>query len=258
MNLKQLLYLSLAVVLFASCSHIYEPALYHQDIVYQPKPTSFDTVKAANYISGGLDLNANSNFNDFLVSGQLNLSRAYVFNNFNLSYGAFGTAGHYDSDQANKGAANYFTYKYFEALGGRFSANAFVTSGRADIRFIGVEIAYSHEYGTYAAYRENLNTKPGYFVDPRTNLLTMGLTSEIIFHNVNNKDFQNGIRVFLGGTFGNSAIYSNPNVKESYFGAISGGGFNIFPKASYFIKVKNYIGTVEIGNGLFLRFGYKF
>jgi len=258
MNRKQLLSLSCAAILFASCSHIYEPALYHQDIVYQPKPTSFDTVKAANYISGGFNANANSNFNDFMVSGQLNLSRAYVFNNFNLSYGAFGTIGHYDSDQSNKNAANYFTYKYFEALGGRFSANAFVTSGRADIRFIGVEIAYSQEFGTYADYRRYLNTQPGYFVDPRTKLLTMGLTSEVIFHNVNDKGFQNGIRVFLGGTLGYNNLYSNPDVPVSIIGGITAANFNIFAKASYFIKVKNYIGTVEIGNGFFLRFGYKF
>lgn len=258
MSLKQLLTCFAVALLFTSCSHIYEPALFHQDIVYQPKPTSFDTAKAANYISGGFNWNSNSNFNDFLVSGQLNLSRAYVFNNFNLSYGAFGTFGQYQSDQSNKNAANYFTYKYFEALGGRFSANAFVTSGRADIRFIGVEIAYSHEYGTYAAYRRYLNAESGYLVDPRTDLLTMGLTSEIIFHNVNNKGFQNGIRLFLGGTFGYNNAYSSPDVSPNIFGGITTDNFNIFPKVSYFIKVKNYIGTVEIGNGLFLRFGYKF
>jgi hypothetical protein len=258
MSLKQLLSLSCIAILFASCSHIYEPALYHQDIAYQPKPTSFDTVKAANYILGGLNYYSNSNFNDFLVSGQLNLSRGYVFNNFNLSYGAFGVFGEYQSDQANKGATNYFSDKFFEAVGGRFSANAFVTSGRADFRFIGVEMAYSHEFGTYADFRQHLNTQPGYFVDPRTNLYTLGLTSEVIFHNVNDKGFQNGIRLFLGGTFGDNDLYDNPKVKENFFSDITGGGFNIFPKASYFIKVKNYIGTIEAGNGLFLRFGYKF
>jgi hypothetical protein len=258
MSLKQLLPCCFMILLFASCSHIYEPALYHQDIVYQPKPTSFDTVKAATYISGAFNANSNTNYNDFLVSGQVNLSRGYVFDNFNLAYGVFGAVGQYESDQASKGAANYFTNKYFEAVGGRFSANAFVTSGRADIRFIGIEMAYSHEYGTYADFRRYLNAQPGTFVDPRTDLLTMGLTSEVIFHNVNNKGFQNGIRVFLGGTFGGPGIYNNPKVKEDFFSDLTFANFNIFPKASYFIKVKNYIGTVEIGDGFFLRFGYKF
>ena len=258
MNLKQFLSLCCTALLFASCSHIYEPALYHQDIVYQPKPTSFDSVKAANYISGAFNANSNSNYNDFLVSGQLNLSRGYVFNNFNLSYGAFGAVGQYSSDQANSGAPTYFTNKYFEALGGRFSANAFVTSGRTDFRFIGVEMAYSHEFGTYADFRRYLNSLPGNFVDTRTDLLTMGLTSEIIFHNVNDKTVQNGIRVFWGGTFGDNVAYLDPKANESPFSFTTHSGLNFFAKASYFITFKNYISSVEIGNGFFLRFGYKF
>jgi hypothetical protein len=239
MNLKQLLSSCCAAILLASCSHIYEPALYHQDIVYQPKPTSFDTIKTANYISGGLNYYSNSNFNDFLIS-------------------AFGVFGQYQSDQANKGETNYFSDKYFEAVGGRFSVNAFTTSGRTNFRFIGVEMAYSHEFGTYADFRRYLNTQPGYFVDPRTNLLTLGLTSEVIFHNVNDKGFQNGIRIFFGGTFGDNNLYNNPEVKQNYFSDITGGGLNIFPKVSYFIKVKNYFGTVEAGSAFFLRFGLKF
>ena len=46
--------LLIAILLFASCSHVYTPALYHADIVYQPKPASFDTVKSATYISAAL------------------------------------------------------------------------------------------------------------------------------------------------------------------------------------------------------------
>jgi hypothetical protein len=258
MNLKQLLSLSCVALLFASCSHIYEPALYHQDIVYQPKPTSFDTVKAVNYISGAFNANSNSNLNDFLVSGQVNLSRGYVFNNFNLSYGAFGAVGQYSSDQANSGAPTYFTTKYFEALGGRFSANAFVTSGRTDFRFIGVEAAYSHEFGTFADFRRYLNSLPGNFVDTRTDLLTLGLTSEIIFHNVNDKTVQNGIRIFWGGTFGDNVAFVDPKANEGPFSFTTHNGLNFFAKASYFITFKNYISSVEIGNGFFLRFGYKF
>ena len=66
-----------------------------------PKPASFDTAKAANYISGGLYVYSNTHFNDFTVSGQFNLSRGYVFNNFNLAYGMTGVFGDYQSDQDN-------------------------------------------------------------------------------------------------------------------------------------------------------------
>src|ERR1700688_4457154 len=136
MNIKTLLILFFIAIIFTSCSHVYEPALYHQDIVYQPKPTSFDTAKTANYISAGLNAYTNSQLSDFLVSGQFNLSRGYVFDNFNLAYGAFGVFGDYQNGAISKGDPNYFTDKFFGAVGGRASANLFVTSGRADIRYL--------------------------------------------------------------------------------------------------------------------------
>lgn len=243
--------LSFLLIIFStSCSHLYEPALYHQDIAYQPKPASFDSVKTANYLSAGLNINPNTNLNDLLISGQLNFSQGYVFNNFNLAYGVFGVLGQYQSDEVDKNHASYFTDKFFGAGGGRLSANTFVTSGRTDFRFIGVEMAYSHEFGSYADFRQHLNTIPGFNVDPRTNLFTIGLTSEVYFHNRNNTDFQHGIRVFLGKTLGydklNTTFYYDQNENT------------IFPKVSYFIKIKNIIGSIEAGQGVFIRVGYKF
>jgi hypothetical protein len=241
--------------LFASCSHVYTPALYHQDIAYQPKPASFDTAKAANYVSAGLDAYTNAHYNDFLVSGQFNLSRGYVFDNFNIAYGAFGIFGDYQNSAINKGESNYFNDKFFGAVGGRFSANAFVTSGRTDFRFIGVEMAYSHEFGSFADFRQYLNTQPGYFVDPRTNLFTIGLTTEVYFHNINDSGIQHGIRGFLGTTFGynelNTTFYTNETATDRMFR-------NIFPKVSYFIKIKDFFGTLEAGENFMIRFGYKF
>jgi hypothetical protein len=255
MNLKFTCLTLFIAVLFASCSHLYEPALYHQDIAYQPKPASFDTIKVANYVSGGFNANANTHYNDFLTSGQINLSRGYVFNNFNLAYGAFGVFGNYNNDISNRSAPNYFTDKFFGVVGGRFSANAYVNSDRVDFRFIGFEMAYSHEYGSYANFRQYLNTKPGYFVDPRTDLYTVGLTSEVYFHNINDVGFQHGIRLFLGSTLGyNELTTTYYNSHNSVEGSIVG----IFPKVSYFIKVKNFFGTVEAGEDFFIRFGYKF
>ncbi len=250
MRLKLTCLSFLLTILSASCSHLYEPALYHQDITYQPKPASFDSVKTASYLSAGLNMNPNTNLNDFLISGQINLSQGYVFNNFNLAYGVFGVLGQYQSDTADKNQINYFTDKFFGAAGGRFSANAFTTSGRTDFRFIGVEMAYSHEFGSYSDFRQRLNILPGFNVDSRTNLFTIGLTSEVYFHNSNNTDFQHGIRVFLGKTLGydklNTAFYYDQNDNT------------IFPKVSYFIKIKNIFGSIEAGQGVFIRVGYKF
>ena len=254
MNLKLLLLLAFTALLFASCAHVYSPALYHQDIVYQPKPTSFDTAKSANYISAGMNTNFANNF-DGVLSGQLNLSRAHVFNNFNLAYGAFGEFGEFNNGGSiQKGQPNYFVNKYFGAVGGRASGNLFVTSGRADIRFIGFEVAYSHEYGSYADFRQSVKSLNNYYVDPRTDLFSVGLTSEVIFHTVNNDGFQHGIRVFLGTTLGHNDL---EDTYYNYYGTMRLFR-NIYPKASYFIKIKNYFGTFEIGDAIFIRFGLKF
>jgi hypothetical protein len=255
MNLKQLLSLSCFVVLLASCTKFYGPALYHQDIAYMPKPASFDSVKSATYVSAGIGGYTQGNINDLLISGQLNLSQGYAFKNFNLAYGAFGSFGNYDNGTISKGDPNYFTDKFFGAVGGRLSGNFFVNSGRADWRFIGFEAAYSHEFGSYADFRQSVQSLSGYSVDPRTNLFTIGLTTEVLFHNIHNTDFQNGIRGFLGTTFGRN------DMGDTYFiNSARSAGFldNVFPKASYFIKFKQYFGSIEVGEDIMLRFGLKF
>jgi hypothetical protein len=243
------------LLLLSACSHVYSPALYHQDIAYQPKPTSFDREGSASYISAGLNTYTNTNLNDAVVSGQLNLSRGYVFDNFNLAYGAFGVAGDYQNGSADQSKPNYFSDKFFGALGGRASANFYVHNDRADFRFIGIEAAYSHEFGDYATYRQSLQNQPGYYVDPRTNLFTIGLTTEVIFHNRDNNDFQHGIRGFLGTTLGHN------NLDDTYYTDVTATTRmfrNVFPKASYFIKYKDYFGTIEAGSAVFIRVGYKF
>jgi hypothetical protein len=255
MNLKILSTICCATVLFASCSNVYEPALYHQDIAYMPKPASFDSVKSASYVSAGVNAYNAYNVNDLLVSGQVNLSRGYVFNNFNLAYGAFGVFGNYDNGTIAKGQPNYFSDKFFGAVGGRFSANAYTNLGRTDFRFIGFEAAYSHEFGSYANFRQYLNTQPNYFVDPRTELFTIGLTTEVIFHSRKNINFEQGFRGFFGTTLGHNELddtfYTDQTATDKLFRTF-------FPKVTYFIKYKNYFGTIDGGTDFFIRFGLKF
>jgi hypothetical protein len=251
-----LLFIGVAL-LFASCSQVYSPALYHQDIAYQPKPSSFDTVKAATYVSLGFNYNPSNNANDYSPSGQLNISQGYIFNNFNLAYEAFGVLGDYQHDnqttQTNR--LDNFSDKSFGAVGGRASANFFIHNENYDFRFIGLEMAYSHEFGDYADFRKYLNAQTGYFVDPRTDLFTIGLSSEILFNDRKNVGVQHGIRGFLGTTLGDNPLdktyYANDSANERMF-------HNLFLKASYFIKFRNYIGSAEVGNGFMIRFGYAF
>jgi len=252
---KIVLAVCIATVILTSCSKVYTPALYHQDIAYQPKPASFDTAKSATYLSGGINFYSNPNLADLVISSQFNLSRGYVFDHFNLAYGAFGVLGDYENGAINTGQPNYFSDKFFGAVGGRASVNAYVNSGRIDFRYIGMEVAYSHEFGDYANFRNAVNGQPDFFADTRTDLFSIGLTTEVIFHNVDNVGFQHGIRGFLGTTLGYNQLDDTYYVNETSSARLFR---NIFPKASYFIKFKHYFGTFEVGSNIFLRFGLRF
>ena len=116
-------------------------------------------------------------------------------------------------------------------------------------------MAYSHEFGSFADFRQSLNTQGGYYVDPRANLFTIGLTTEVYFHNRDDSGIQHGIRGFLGTTFGynelDNTFYKDQNATDRMFR-------NIFPKVSYFMTVKNFFGSIEAGENFMIRFGYKF
>ncbi|WP_214071725.1 hypothetical protein [Mucilaginibacter sp. dw_454] len=255
MKNKYLILLGAFAVMSASCTRLYSPAMYHQDIAYMPKPTSFDKQTVATYASAGLNAYTNSSLNDVVVSGQANLSQGFVFNNFNFAYGGFAEFGDFQNGSSDKSQASYFEDKYFGAVGGRASINAFVHKDRTDFRFIGVEAAYSHEFGDYAPYRQMLQKLGGYYVDPRVDLFTLGLTTEVIFHGRDDASIQHGIRGFLGTTFGHNDLddtyYRDEDATTRMFR-------HIFPKASYFVNYKDYFGTIEVGSAFMLRLGYKF
>src|SRR5476651_2636645 len=107
------------LVCCSSCSqHFYAPALYNNDISYQPKPASFDSAKTATYISigGGFTI---INSDDGISLNEFNVSRAHVFNNTNLSYGAFGVIGSIDkSINPDEKDPYSFVSKNFAAVGG--------------------------------------------------------------------------------------------------------------------------------------------
>ena len=75
MKLKlNILATSLLFLLSACERQIYTPALYHQDIAYQPKPASFDSLKTANYISGGINYYLDQTWSDLLLAHNLILA----------------------------------------------------------------------------------------------------------------------------------------------------------------------------------------
>jgi hypothetical protein len=261
-KLKNCGLLLLISIVLVSCGvqgpkiNLYGPAMYAKDIAYQPKPMSSDSVHHATYASltyySG-NISNDKNDNDAITSGQFNIGQGYTFKNFNLSYGAFGELGTYQNEtNTDPAQPNYFSTKYYESLGGRFSANAFITSGRVDIRFIGFEMAYSKEFGAYAGYRNELNGQANYFVDNRTNLLTLGGTSEVVWHS-ERAPVQFGLRLFIGKTVGDDN-YKNPNAPGQVY-------YSQFQTTSiaYFMQIKNYFFVGELyPTGGTLRAGLRF
>lgn len=254
-NILLILAMIVQLAFFSSCSkRTYAPALYHHDIAYQPKPASFDSVKTANYFSVGGFMYTDVSWSDMITMGQANFTRAHVFNNANLSYGVFGGIGDYNGGSTVKSPYD-FTDKYFGVVGGRISANLFTSYERMDFRYIGIEAAYSHELGAYSQFRDFLYEHQQFNVDTRTDLYTVGLTSEVIFHNRNNTDIQHAIRLFVGGTFGpdpyNRIEYASEVFTPKPFQ-------RFFPSVSYYLKVHNFFATVEAGSQFAVRAGLKF
>jgi len=256
-KLPKLFVLAGLSLILGACSKVYSPALYHQDIAYMPKPTSWDEKKSATYISGGGNIYTNPNNSDGLVSGQINLSEGHVFKGANVAYGAFGVFGDYSSNEINSSGNSQSTDRFFGAVGGRFSANAFVHNDRVDFRFIGVEAVYSHEFGSYADFRKAYaRLSPDNYVDTRTDLFSAGLTTEVIFHNQNNKHFQHGIRGYLGFTAGHNPLNDTYYRNDNEFAAKAFRA--LYPKASYYMKINDFFGTIEVGSAFMFRFGYSF
>lgn len=249
-------------ILFGSCAvsgpkiNLYGPAIYERDISYQPKPMSSDSVHHASYASLAYFSSGpanDKNSNDIIQGGQFNIGQGYTFDNFNLSYGAFGEVGDYQNqNNTDPTQPHYFANKSFETLGGRFSADMFINTGNVDVRFAGIEMAYSKQFGAYGDYVDALNGTANYFVNTRTNLFTIGGTSEVIWHS-QRQPLQFGLRLFIGRTTGDD-LYRNPtNLGTVYYPQTQ------TISLAYFMQVKKYFFVAEINpDGGMLRTGIRF
>jgi hypothetical protein len=232
--------------------NLYGPALYRSDLAYLPKPLSSDSSHHANYVSAAIYSGSGagpSNDDDVLTRGELNIGQGFTFSHFNVGYGVFGTLGDY-SNYTDPSGSSSFSSKFFGAAGGRFSADAFVTLGRVDIRFIGFEIAYSHEFGDYAVYRKEVDV-PYTYTNKRTDLTTLGGTSEVIWHS-SDPNIQFGLRLFMGNTLGDYAYHYQNMTFTYYNNGVSGS-------LAYFMQIHRYFFVGELNNnGGQLRFGLRF
>ncbi len=222
------------------------PAFYNNDISYQPKPISADTIHHASYISASIINGQGANQNDALTAGQLNLGMAYTVKHFNFAYGAFGAAGGFNNATIGGGAPYYFNNKFVGLVGVRASVNYYITSGHVDIRIIGIEAAYSHEFGAYADYRQQVATVPDFYTNTRTNLFTIGGSTEVAWYG-RDLSWQYGLRLFIGRTDGSyvNSLYSDISRTA---GALA-----------YFMQIRRYFMVGELtGSGGHFSLGYRF
>lgn len=260
--MKKLLLPALIVLIsLNSCSkRFYAPALYEHDVSYQPKPSSFDSSKTATYISIGEGFNQAVNINNTVSFGELNISQGHVFKNTNLSYGAYGFLGSIDnSNHSNElKDPNSFESKSFAGIGGRASFNFYTVMDNVNFRFIGVEASYSTEYGDFAAYRRLVNNLPDYNSVTRTEMVTLGLSTEALWHSKNNPKIQHALRGFVGKTFGD---FSQVKVTSN---TGSPSDLAIYLAASYYLNINHFWGAAEITKnelaipGMRIKIGYKF
>ena len=244
------------LLVFNSCStHVYAPALYHQDIAYMPKPASFSKEKVATYASAGVNLYNDPTYQNTQESGQFNLSQGFRFNNTNFAWNMFGVAGDYSKSQDIDGQYVDFKDKFFGAAGARISANLFTTYEKMEWRYLGFEAVYSREFGAYADYRKQVMQEPGYIVDPRTELVSAGLTTEFVFHG-RDIEIVHGLRGFLGTTFGRNILNDPRYDNQTDFNTRLSRA--LVPRASYFINVKRFFAVAEVGSAFFVRAGVKF
>lgn len=261
--MKNLIITAILLVLFCtSCSkHYYAPALYNHDISYQPKPASFDSVKSATYVSLGGGFNEAIDDKNSISFGEFDISQGHAFKNVNLSYGAFGFVGGIDNyNYENETKDPYsFSSKGFAGIGGRASVNMFKVLDNVDFRYFGVEATYSKEYGDFASYRRLVQNLPDYHASTRTEMFTIGGTSEVIWHSRHSKNNQYALRLFLGKSIGDYSelkTTSNEDFKMPQF--------PLYLSVGYFMQIKNIWGAAELTRndiampGLRIKFGYKF
>lgn len=250
--LKQTIYPYLIIsIVLSSCSNIYGPALLNADIAYQPKPISQDSIKHSNYIHLSASSGSGAEFIHEVSFAQANISRAYVFKNFNTSVGAYGFAGNYTRSYSSDNSTQDFSKKAFAGLGARASANYFLISERANFRIIGFEAGYSKEFGKYASFRKKHLGHQDYIINPDTEIFTAGFTTEIIWHTRKSIHTQHGFRLFIGDTFTN----------ETYYDAFGDDIENQdkYVSLNYFLQIKRFNINIETASqSSRIGLGYRF
>ncbi len=242
----------------SSCANkVFTPALFGDNIAYQPKPMSYEVKKTTNYISGTFGIHSAVN-NDDVGFGELNLSRAHTFKYGNLALGMFGFAGRVTNATSDSNNIGKYSFKHlsFEGLGIRASGNLTSSFDHIDWRFLGFEAAYSKEFGAYTNFRRMVFGQSGYSTSLGSSLFNAGLTTEIIWHSSSINENQFGFRLYIGRNFGNLRYLNNLPLGSASF-------YFLNSYTCYFMQLHHIISTVQVASfglqpSIRLALGYRF
>lgn len=241
----------LMLLIFSSCSvtrpnQDLNPALIAGNLKYLPRPLESDSVSSKTYITTNYIRFDELNENDISGGGgELSISRAHVFKNFNIAYGGSVSNGK-------------ITYKTFDNLGKFVSKNktsfsaillqtsiqGVIADGDSEYRYLGLDLGYSKELGDYKIIRNKLKGDESYTVIPNTGLFTAGFSTEVT---IRKNHLVGSLRVSIGRNFGNLLAFKGPEISKP---SRVVGSFAIFARYKEIFAVVDYgtnFGRIGLG-----------
>lgn len=223
----KLLAMGTLAVCTSSCVTEFANPLLNNDLTYMAKPSVSDSVKWGTYVAGNIFLSDGFNPFDFNTHLEANAHQSYTFPFGSIALGGFGYAGRY---KLNIDTTDYYAPitqyggNYFYYGGGvRGSFNFTIPGERIDFRFLGIDAAWSKEWGEYLELRKTVEYLPYVLSVTDDELFTLAVTQEICFKR--DSETQIAFKWFYG-----KALKGNLNYTESYENAI----FNFFGINAYY------------------------
>lgn len=131
--------------------------------------------------------------------GQISLSRAHQLQKLNFAYGIDAYSGAYRNKFLEQGDADHFESKSISGLHLKTSINTFKSVSQLELRLIGLELAYSKEFGDFSRFRSDIPGRENFYSLPKTGLFSAGLSSELLWRRTRSRY---GFKLNLINTFG--------------------------------------------------------
>jgi hypothetical protein len=196
------LFITITAVISSCTRSYYAPGLYHNDVQFMIKPHSKDSVKTRVYASGVYLAQNGAGSQGGSQSGLLNIYRSHTLPHFNLSYGALGYTGVYSRTKTeDNGTISPLVNKSFYGYGLNGSGSFYLSTRKTDFRIIGIDLTYSHESGSFLAFRKAQVGQPNVSSAAQDGMFSYGIFTEVIIKPGANTNF--GFKLFVNQTPGN-------------------------------------------------------